>query len=100
MYRGRNRSIQFDAAPMWMVNLGSSLDVFDGKGTISFSANDVLKGMRYSFDAEMPEPSSGVFYWESQTVNLGFSYRFGSGKNRAKSRKRRDSNESKGGGGF
>lgn len=100
MYRGRNKSIQFDAAPMWMVNLGSSLDVFDGKGTVSFSANDVLKGMRYSFDAEMPTPSSGVFYWESQTVNLGFSYRFGSGKNRAKSRKRRDANESTGGGGF
>lgn len=100
MYRGRNKSIQFDAAPMWMINLGSSLDVFDGKGTISFSANDVLKGMRYSFDAEMPAPSSGVFNWESQTVNLGFSYRFGSGKNRAKSRKRRDSNESAGSGGF
>ncbi|WP_297704852.1 carboxypeptidase-like regulatory domain-containing protein [uncultured Eudoraea sp.] len=42
----------------------------------------------------------GEFNWESQTVFAGISYRFGSGKNKAVKRKRRDSNTKQSGGGI
>ena len=100
LYRGGGRSIQFETDPMTMVNIGSSLNVLKGKGTISFRVNDVFQGMRFKFKSVNPYPSTGQFNWESQTAYLGFSYRFGGGKNRALRRKNRDNNETQGGGGF
>jgi hypothetical protein len=47
-----------------------------------------------------PIPQEGRFKNETQTVYLGFSYRFGRGKNAALKRKNRDSNEAQGGGIF
>ncbi len=38
------------------------------------------------------------FNWESRTAYLGFMYRFGGGKNKKRSRKNRDDNETQGGG--
>ncbi|MFT4642361.1 MAG: outer membrane receptor protein involved in Fe transport [Candidatus Azotimanducaceae bacterium] len=100
MYRGGGRSIQFEVEPMWMINTGASLNVLKGKGTISLRANDIFKTMKFAFKSENPYPSTGQFNWESRTAYLGFMYRFGSGKNKALSRKNRDNNEKQGGGGF
>ena len=100
MYRGGGRSIQFETDPMTMVNIGSSLNILKGKGTISFRVNDIFEGMKFKFKSTNPYPSTGQFNWESQTAYLGFSYRFGGGENRVLKRKNRDSNETKGGGGF
>ena len=100
MYRGGGRSIQFKTDPMTMVNIGSSLNILKGKGTISFRVNDIFEGMKFKFKSTNPYPSTGQFNWESQTAYLGFSYRFGGGENRVLKRKNRDSNETKGGGGF
>ena len=100
MYRGAGQSIQFATEPMWMVNAGSTYKVLKGKGTLSLRFNDIFKGMKFQFESEKPYPQTGKFNWESQTAYLGFSYRFGGGKNKAKTRKRRDNNEKQGGGGF
>ncbi len=100
MYRGGGRSLQFDVDPMWMVNAGASLTVFNGQGTLTFNVNDIFQGMKFKFDSEIPIPQHGQFNWESRTAYLGFMYNFGSGKNRARARKRRDNNESSGSGGF
>jgi outer membrane receptor protein involved in Fe transport len=100
MYRGGGESIQFKVDPMWMINTGASLSVLKGKGTISLRVNDIFQGMKFKFDSENPYPSSGEFNWESRTAYAGFMYRFGGGKNKAKSRKNRDNNESQSGGGF
>jgi len=100
MYRGGGQSIQFKVYPMWMINTGASLNVLKGKGTISFRVNDIFKGMKFKFDSENPYPQSGQFNWESRTAYVGFMYRFGGGKNKAKKRKSRDNNEAQGGGGF
>jgi len=100
MYRGANRDIQWDVKPMWMVNLGASYSVLQGKGTLSFRVNDIFKGMKFGFDSTNPYVQNGQFNWESRTAYVGFNYRFGGGKNRAKSRRQRDSNEKQGGGGF
>jgi len=100
MYRGGGESIQFKTDPMWMINTGASLNVLDGKGTISLRVNDIFEGMKFKFESENPYPQSGQFNWESRTAYVGFMYKFGGGKNSAKSRKTRDNNETQGGGGF
>jgi outer membrane receptor protein involved in Fe transport len=100
MYRGGGQNLQFKVDPITMVNIGSSLNVLKGKGTVSFRVNDIFKGMKFAFESVNPYPSKGQFNWESQTAYLGFSYRFGGGKNKALRRKSRDNNETQGGGGF
>ena len=57
--------------------------------------------MRFRGTGNQPFRQEVEFNWESNTWQLGFSYLFGGGKFRAKSRKRRDNNEqSDGGAGF
>lgn len=99
-YRGKNKNLQFDMLPMYFMNLGARLTVLKGKGTLSFGFNDVFDTMKFRFGARKPFPSEREFNWESQTVQLGFNYRFGGGKYRAKSRRQRDNDEKSGGGGM
>lgn len=98
MYRGANKNLQFDVEPMWKMDLGARLNLFDGKGTLSARFSDIFNTMKFSFKSEAPLPSSGSFYWESQTAYLGFSYRFGGGNNKKRSRKNRNGNDKQGGG--
>ncbi|RAV30588.1 TonB-dependent receptor domain-containing protein [Sinomicrobium soli] len=97
-YRGRNKSLQFDAKPMYFVNTGARYAFADGKGSISLNINDIFNTMRFGFDSDRPIRQSGRFTWESNSVYLGLSYRFGSGKNRQVQRKNRDDNTKEGGG--
>ena len=99
-YRGQNQNIQFSVDPMYFVNLGARYSFAEGKGTFSVNFNDVFNTMRFAFDGERPFAQTGQFNWESQNVFAGVSYRFGSGKNRAAKRKRRDNNTKQGGGGI
>ena len=100
MYRGPQEDIQWKVKNMWMVNTGASLNVLDGKGTVTFRVNDIFKGMKFAFDSSTPFAQNGKFNWESQTAYLGFNYRFGSGKNKAIQRRQRDDNIKEGGAGF
>lgn len=100
MYRGANKDIQWNVEPMWMINLGADYSVFKGKGNVTFRVNDIFQGMKFAFDSTNPFTQNGRFQWESRTTYLGFNYRFGGGKNKAKQRRRRDNNEKSGGGGL
>ena len=100
MYRGRVQTIQFVQEPMYMINTGARYSFADGKGTVSLNVNDVFNWMRAEISAGQPIPQTGLFTWESRTLFLGLSYRFGSGKNQAMKRKRRDRNTKEGGGGL
>jgi outer membrane receptor protein involved in Fe transport len=100
MYRGPQKDIQWDVENMWMINAGASWTVLDGKGTINFRVNDIFQGMKFAFNSTNPFVQNGQFNWESRTTFLGFNYRFGGGKNKAKQRRRRDNREKDGGGGF
>ncbi|MFD2101750.1 TonB-dependent receptor domain-containing protein [Flagellimonas iocasae] len=99
-YRGKNRTIQFNAKPMYFVNLGARYSFDEGNGTISINYNDIFNTMRFAFEADQPYEQEGAFNWESNNVYVGLSYRFGSGKNRAKQRKRRDDRTKDTGGGI
>lgn len=100
MYRGSVKDIQWNIEPMKMVNLGANLSVFKRKGNLTFRVNDIFNTMRFKFNSTTPFVQNGRFKWESRTAYIGFNYRFGGGKNRAKSRRQRDNNEKQGGGGF
>jgi len=99
-YRGKNESIQFDADPMKFVNLGMRYSFLEGKATFSFSYNDVFNTMKFAAQSHRPFRQALQFNWESNTWNMGLNYRFGGGKYKAKSRKRRDNDEKSGGGIF
>ena len=99
-YRGKNKSIQFDVDPMYFVNLGMRYSFIDSKATFSLSYNDIFNTMHFEADANRPFRQDVEFNWESHTIAASLTYRFGGGKYRAKSRKRRDNDEKSGGGLF
>lgn len=100
MYRGEDKGLQFTRKPMWRTDIGSSLTVLKGNGTISARVSDIFNAMHFAFEGDRPTPREGQFNWESRTVYLGFTYKFGSNKNRALQRKQRDKNETQGSGGM
>lgn len=100
MYRGEDLGIQFLRKPMWKIDFGSSYTVLKGSGTITARYSDVFNTMNFAFEGTKPKRQNGQFNWESQTVYLGFNYRFGTGKNKALQRKERDKNETEGSSGF
>ncbi len=97
-YRGDQEGVQFKTKPFYFINTGARYNFLEGKGTASINFNDIFNTMRFRFSGDTPFPQSGRFQGETQTIFLGLSYRFGSGKNRKVSRKRRENNEKSGGG--
>ena len=98
--RGPQEDIQWKTENMWMVNTGASLKVLDGKVSINFRVNDIFKGIKFAFNGKPLFVQNGQLNWESRTAYLGFNYRFGSGKNKAKQRRSRDNNTKEGNAGF
>ena len=100
MYRGNDLGLQFLRKPMWKIDFGSSYTVLKGSGTITARFSDVFNTMNFAFEGTKPKRQNGQFNWESQTVYIGFNYRFGTSKNKALQRKERDKNETQGSSGF
>ncbi len=101
MYRGKEEGLQLNREPMFMVNSGLRYSFMeDNRATFSFNYSDIFNTMKFKFEGDRPTPSVGEFNWESNTWNIGFSYRFGGNKYRALQRKNRDDNEKAGSGGF
>jgi outer membrane receptor protein involved in Fe transport len=99
-YRSKAKNLQMDMDPMYFMNLGGRYTFLDDKATLSLNFNDVFDTQEFSFTNGRPLPQTGRFKGETQNVYIGFSYRFGGGKNRALKRKQRDDNEAEGGGMF
>ncbi|WP_298519901.1 TonB-dependent receptor [uncultured Kordia sp.] len=99
-YRGSVQGLQFEMQPMYFVNVGARYSFAQGNGTLSVNYNDIFNTMEFGFNGQRPFRQEGAFRWESNTVNVSISYRFGGRKYRAKSRKRRDNDEKSGSGGF
>jgi len=101
MYRGKNKNIQFEMSDMLMVNLGMRYSFLEeNRASFSLSYNDIFNTMFAEFEGQRPYIQRGQFNWESQQISGRLSYRFGGGKYRAKSRKRRDNDVKEGGGMF
>ncbi|WP_378185233.1 TonB-dependent receptor domain-containing protein [Aquimarina sp. W85] len=97
-YRGPQEGIQFKTKELYFINTGARYNFLEGKGTFSINFNDIFNTQKFRFSSNIPYPQQGQFQGETQTIYLGLSYRFGSGKNRKVARKNRDSNEKSGGG--
>jgi outer membrane receptor protein involved in Fe transport len=100
LYRGQNKGLQFTNKPMYFVNTGLRYSFLNDAATFSFNYNDIFNTMNFRFEGDRPYPQNGQFNWESNTWNIGLSYRFGGGKYRALDRKNRDDNEKSGSAGF
>ena len=101
MYRGKNTGLNFEMDPMYFVNLGARYSFLENnKATFSLSFNDVFNTQKIAIVSERPYLQTAAFVPEFRTVSANLSYRFGDGKYRAKSRKRRDKDEKSASGGF
>ncbi|QHI38797.1 hypothetical protein IMCC3317_41970 [Kordia antarctica] len=100
LYRGSAKGIQFETKPMYFINIGGRYSFAEGNGTLSVNYNDIFNTMQFGFNGDRPFRQEGSFNWESNTVSVSVSYRFGGRKYRAKSRKQRDNDEKSGSGGF
>ena len=100
LYRGPNENIQFDVDAMFMTNIGARYNFWKGKATASINYNDIFNTMKFQGTGVRPFNQRIQFNWESNTINLGLSMRFGGNKYSAKSRKNRDKDEKEGGGIF
>src|SRR5699024_3113326 len=99
-YRGASKSLQFDMKPIYFMNLGARYSLLNDQATLSLNFNDIFNTQQFRFDNGRPLAQEGRFQGDSQTVYLGFSYRFGDGKSQRSQRKNRRSDELEGGGMF
>lgn len=96
LYRGKNRGLQFEIDPIYLLNLGMRYN-FIPNGTFSLNFNDVLGTQEISILGDRPFLQTASVSPEFRTVSASILYRFGGGKYRAKSRKNRDNDEKDGG---
>ncbi|RZN82176.1 MAG: TonB-dependent receptor [Winogradskyella sp.] len=99
LYRGKETGLNFEVDPIYLVNLGMRYSFLqDNRATFSLNFNNVFDTQEISVLSERPFRQQVNFEGEFKTIFAGLSYRFGGGKYRAKSRKRRDNDEKSGGG--
>ncbi|MCF4101004.1 TonB-dependent receptor family protein [Gillisia sp. M10.2A] len=99
-YRSPSKELQFKSQEFYFVNTGARYNLLNDKATLSLNFSDVFNTQKFKFSSDLPYKQTGEFQGESQSIYLGFSYRFGGGKNSALKRKNRDDNEKDGGGLF
>lgn len=97
VFRGKSENIQYSVQPYTMVNIGARLKIFDGRGSLTLRGTDIFNNINFGYTSNTPFIQKGKYTLEYNSIYLGFSYNFGSGKNKNKGRKYRDSNEAQGG---
>ncbi|MCC1485131.1 outer membrane beta-barrel family protein [Winogradskyella immobilis] len=99
LYRGPDTGLNFEIDPIYFVNLGLRYNFLqDDRATFSLNFNNVFDTQEISIESRRPFRQNVEVDREFSTIFAGLSYRFGGGKYRAKSRKRRDNDEKSGGG--
>lgn len=77
MYRGPFKFIQGEMQPMWRMDLGMRYSFMDGKAAFTARVSDIFKTFHAEAHIDNPNRGVGNFYWEAQTLYVGFSYNFG-----------------------
>ncbi len=91
-YQSSMRFGIFVMKPRYSFDMGISLKVMDGLGKLRLSANDIFNTLHNEVDVQQDNIDLLVNSdWESQRVNLAFSYNFGNQKVK-QARKRRTAN--------
>ena len=100
MYQSEISELQFDIEDRYFVNIGARYSFWNDKASLSLNLNDAFDTQVQKFSTNLPSPQEGELKNESRNLYLGFTYRFGGGKNKALERKQRDDNTANGGGMF
>ncbi|QMU63760.1 MAG: TonB-dependent receptor [Flavobacteriaceae bacterium] len=95
-YRGRSENVQFKIDPYYMINASARLSILNGNGSLNLRGTDVFNTYKLDFTTTNPFPQNGFYLLEIDAIYIGFNYNFGSGKNKERDRKYRDSNETSG----
>ncbi|HET7361478.1 MAG TPA: outer membrane beta-barrel family protein, partial [Salinimicrobium sp.] len=98
MYMSPIQTLQFRIEDRYFVNLGARYSFWEDKASLSVNFNDIFNTRIQKLSTTRPVPQVGQFKAESQNIQIGFSYRFGSGKTRK--RQREEIEHSTGGGGM
>ena len=97
IFRGKSENIQYVVQPYTMINVGARLKILNDKGSITLRGTDIFNNVNFDYTSNNPFTQKGKYILEYNSIYLGFSYNFGSGKNKSKNRKYRDNNEAQGG---
>lgn len=97
MYMSSVQTLQFEIGDRYFVNIGARYNITD-KASVSLNFNDVFNSRVQDLATERPVKQVGRLKPESREVQLGFTYRFGSGE--AKTRDRKEYDRESGGGGM
>ncbi|MEO6000955.1 MAG: TonB-dependent receptor [Chitinophagaceae bacterium] len=77
-YNATNLEGTMKSNTMWKVDWGVQKKVFDQKGTVKLSVNDVFNSMKWSGSTNFGGVNMKLANrWESQQLKLAFTYRFG-----------------------
>lgn len=97
MYRSKFEFVQGEMQPMWRMDLGARYTFMQGKATFTARVSDIFKTFNSEVHINNPANGIGEFYWESQTLYVGFSYNFG-GEVRKRDIQQNNQQDSPGGG--
>lgn len=83
MYNAPRNTPQGRQLSMYWWDIGLSVDVLKGNGTVTFSAKDLLNSRRRRWEVDTPElVSTNDFQWRARQFVLSFSYRLNQKKKR------------------
>lgn len=88
-YRSHMKGIQFNNKPAYFMNAGLRCNFARGAGTINLTVNDIFNTWREKLYSSRPYERTEQWTWETNTIYLGLSYRFG-GKVSSANRKQRE----------
>jgi outer membrane receptor protein involved in Fe transport len=83
MYRAPRVTPQGKQLSMYSWDIGLTMDVLKGNGTITFSARDILNSRRRRWEVNTPTlVSTNDFQWRARQFTLSFTYRLNQKKKR------------------
>lgn len=98
-YNAPQKTTQGEQLARYALNMGASIDVLKGNGTVSFNASDIFNTRkRRNIDYGANFYSEGEFQWHSRFFKLGFTYRINQSKKQAEKNKRNQEMEDNSGG--
>ena len=77
-YRSRAIESQIIMNPMWRMDMGIQKRILQSKGTLKLSVRDIFNSQRFGGYVNYQDIDVRIRnHWDSRSVSLTFSYRFG-----------------------
>ncbi len=88
-YRAPRVSLQGESKAIYYLDLGFSKEIFNNKGTLTISANDIFNTRRYRYQTSIEDQllSDGMFQRRSGSIRVSLNYRLNQKKRRGGGRR-------------